>query len=226
MSFESVNNVLSSSAAATYAPHRSDSSSKASSSTSTQNSKSKTKIDKNSSSESDAVVYEKNNTNANSSNKLYSKNSVIDRSALVAQLKAESEERINSFKDMVSDMLTQQGKTIGKADDIWSFLADGNFTVTEAAKKKAQEEISDDGYWGVEKTSERIVSFAIALSGDDKSKADLLINAFKKGYSDATKTWGKELPDISKKTYDAVMDKFDKWKNGEYPPTDNGLDNE
>ena len=26
--------------------------------------------------------------------------------------------------------------------------------------------------------------------------------------------WGKELPDISKQTYDAVLDKFDKWKNG------------
>ena len=34
--------------------------------------------------------------------------------------------------------------------------------------------------------------------------------AFKKGYKMAEKTWGGELPDISKRTYDAVMEKFDK----------------
>ena len=43
-----------------------------------------------------------------------------------------------------------------------------------------------------------------------------MINAFKKGYDEATKTWGKELPDISSKTYDKVMEKFDQWKNGTY----------
>ena len=34
--------------------------------------------------------------------------------------------------------------------------------------------------------------------------------AFKKGYKQAEKTWGGELPEISKQTYDAVMAGFDK----------------
>jgi hypothetical protein len=34
-------------------------------------------------------------------------------------------------------------------------------------------------------------------------------SAFEKGFKEATKTWGKELPDISKQTYDAVMKGFD-----------------
>jgi hypothetical protein len=34
--------------------------------------------------------------------------------------------------------------------------------------------------------------------------------AFKKGYAQAEKTWGGSLPEISQKTYDAVMEKFDK----------------
>ena len=110
-------------------------------------------------------------------------------------------------------MITKQGKTLAKADDIWSFLASGDYTVDEAAKKKAQEEISEDGYWGVKQTSDRILDFAKALSGNDVSKADLLLDAFKKGFREATKTWGKELPDISQKTYDAVLEKFDAWKN-------------
>ena len=34
-------------------------------------------------------------------------------------------------------------------------------------------------------------------------------SAFEKGYKQAEKTWGGKLPDISQKTYDAVMKKFD-----------------
>ena len=89
----------------------------------------------------------------------------------------------------------------------------GNFTVDEETQKQAQADIAEDGYWGVEQTSDRILDFAKALSGNDPEKADLLIDAFKKGFEDATKSWGKDLPDISQRTY-AVLEKFDKWKNG------------
>ena len=41
-----------------------------------------------------------------------------------------------------------------------------------------------------------------------------MIEAFKKGFEQATGSWGKKLPDISQRTYDAVMKKFDEWKNG------------
>ena len=34
--------------------------------------------------------------------------------------------------------------------------------------------------------------------------------AFEKGFKKASKTWGSDLPDISQRTYDAVMEKFDK----------------
>ena len=37
-----------------------------------------------------------------------------------------------------------------------------------------QKDIAEDGYWGVEKTSDRILDFAKALSGGDKDKADEL----------------------------------------------------
>ena len=37
--------------------------------------------------------------------------------------------------------------------------------------------------------------------------------AFEKGYKQATKSWGKELPDISKKTHQAVTDLFDDYYN-------------
>ena len=134
--------------------------------------------------------------------------------ALVNKLKADAEERTSQLRSLVEKMMTKQGVAIGTADSMWSFLAKGDFTVDEATRAQAQADIADDGYWGVDQTSDRILDFAKALSGNDPEKADLLIDAFKKGFEDATKSWGKDLPDISQRTYDAVLEKFDKWKNG------------
>lgn len=168
----------------------------------------KTNTAKTDASSAEGVIYDKSSSTTTGTD--YKTNNA----ALIQKLKQDSEDRINQLKDIVSQMMTKQGTAIGKADDIWSFLASGDFTIDEAAKKKAQEEISEDGYWGVKQTSDRILDFAKALSGNDPEKADLLIDAFKKGFEDATKSWGKDLPDISQRTYDAVLEKFNKWKNG------------
>ena len=157
-----------------------------------------------------AVVYEK--SPKPDANITKTQNNKVDREAIIAQMKADTEARMNQMQSYVQQMMNQQGIAIGTADDIWSFLASGDFTVTEAAKAQAQEAISEDGYWGVEQTSQRIIDFAKALSGGDVSKADLLLDAFKKGFEEATGTWGKELPEISQDTYKAVEEKFAAWK--------------
>ena len=108
-------------------------------------------------------------------------------------------------------MFKKQGITIGTADDMWKVLASGNFTADADTIAKAKEDISEDGYWGVKQTSDRIFDFAQALAGDDEEKMQAMKKAVEKGFKEATKTWGKELPDISKNTYNAVMDKFDKY---------------
>lgn len=156
----------------------------------------------------EGVVYEKSSS-AKSSNYVKKNNS-----AIVSKLKADAENRMSQMRDLVSKMMSQQGSTIGKADSMWRFLADGNFTVSADVKAQAQKDIADDGYWGVEQTSDRIVDFAKALSGGDSEKADKMIEAFKKGFEQATKSWGKTLPDISQRTYDAVLKKLDSWKKG------------
>ena len=134
--------------------------------------------------------------------------------ALINKLKADAEERTSQLRSLVEKMMTKQGVAIGTADDMWKFLAKGDFTVDEATRAQAQADIADDGYWGVDQTSDRILDFAKALSGNDPEKADLLLDAFKKGFKEATKSWGQDLPDISQRTYDAVVEKFNKWKNG------------
>ena len=133
--------------------------------------------------------------------------------AMIEKLKADAEARTSQLRSLVEKMFTKQGQTLGTADDMWKFLASGNFEVDPAVKAQAQEDISEDGYWGVEQTSERILSFAKALTGGDPDLIDEMQEAFEKGFKEATKSWGKELPEISQKTYDAVMEKFEAWRN-------------
>jgi len=136
-----------------------------------------------------------------------------DRDAIIQQLKADQEKRQEQLTQLVTNMMSKQAETFGNATDIWKFLAKGDFTVDEATKKKAQEDIAEDGYWGVEQTSQRIIDFAKALAGDDAKALEEMKNAFLKGYEQAEKTWGGKLPEISQKTYDAVLAKFDKLMN-------------
>lgn len=127
----------------------------------------------------------------------------------VQQMLADSEERVAQFREMIKKMFSQQAKTSTIADDIWQKLAKGDFTVDAATKAQAQADVSEDGYWGVKQTSGRILDFAKALTGGDPAKMEKMRSAFEKGYKQAEKTWGGELPEISKQTYDAVMKGFD-----------------
>ncbi len=157
-----------------------------------------------------AAVYEKSDekTSQTASNKQ------TDRTKIIQQLKADDAVRQQQLLDIVQKMMGKQANAYGIAnsdndDSIWKFLAKGDFTVDAATKAQAQEDISEDGYWGVNKTSERILDFAKALAGDDPDKLEQMRSAFEKGYKQAEETWGGELPDISKQTFDAVMKGFD-----------------
>lgn len=157
--------------------------------------------------EETGAVYEpsKETVKTDPAKKTYTQNT-----ELVAKLKADQESRQQQLQSIVEQLMTKQGNTYNKANGIWSILAGGNLTVDPATKAQAQKDIAEDGYWGVEQTSDRIIDFANALTGGDPDKIEEMRDAFKKGYKQAEKTWGGELPDISKRTYDAVMDKFDK----------------
>ncbi len=132
-----------------------------------------------------------------------------ERAALVQRLKADVQSRTNQLTDLVHQMISKQGNAYGQANDIWKFLASGNFTVDPQTKAQAQADIAEDGYWGVKQTSDRIFDFAMALAGDDEDKMQEMKAAFEKGFKLAEKKWGGELPEISQKTYDAVNKKFE-----------------
>ena len=134
-----------------------------------------------------------------------------DRSALVQSLKDDLNNQMSRFTNMMTQMFQKQGITASQAqgDDFWKMMASGNYTVDAKTKAEAQEAISEDGFWGVKQTSQRIFDFAQALAGDDVETMKKMQAAVEKGFEQAGAAWGGDLPSISGETHDAVNKLFD-----------------
>ena len=64
------------------------------------------------------------------------------------------------------------------------------------------------GHWGVKQTSERILSFATALTGGNPDKIEEMRAAFEKGYKKAEETWGGKMFFLFKSDYSTVVIKM------------------
>lgn len=134
------------------------------------------------------------------------KKSAADRAAIVEQMKNDLANRKNQLSDLVSQMLSKQAGTSKLAD---LFTPDKLRNVSAEDIAKAKDDISEDGYWGVKQTSQRLFDFASALAGDDVEKMKEMQAAMEKGFKQATKAWGQELPGICKDTLNAANKLFD-----------------
>ena len=136
-----------------------------------------------------------------------------ERASLVNSLKADLENQTTRFTNMMMQVFNKQGITGLQAgsDDFWRTIASGNFTVDAKTKAEAQAAISEDGYWGVKQTSQRLFDFAQALAGDDPAKMEKMQKAIEKGFEQAEEAWGGSLPSISGETYKAVNDLFSEY---------------
>lgn len=117
-----------------------------------------------------------------------------------------------NFEKLISSIFNEQSNKqnlvyLPYENNLKGFLK--NLVVDKETILKAKEDIAEDGYYGVKKTSDRIFSFASSLIGDDLGKLEKMRNAVDKGFDNVREMWGDELPDISKDTYDSVMQKFD-----------------
>lgn len=159
-----------------------------------------------SSKETDGVVYEKGTTTENKATYSINKKSASDRAAIVEQMKNDMLNRQNQLSSLVQKMFSQQSGTSKLAD---LFSTDNLKNVSAADIAQAKEDVSEDGYWGVKQTSQRLFDFASALAGDDVEKMQKMQAAIEKGFKQATKAWGQELPGICKDTFDATNKLFD-----------------
>ena len=159
----------------------------------------------------DAAVFEKSqDTKKDSANQIYNRDNVI------AKLKADQQTRLDSMNSLVQKLLGKQAEKFNLATgtNLAATFREIAGKVDQQTIDDAKASIAEDGYWGVEQTSDRLVSMAIALAGGDTDKADELKNAITKGFKKATAAWGEKLPQLCQDTYDAAMKKMDDWKNG------------
>lgn len=151
-----------------------------------------------SSNSNSAAVYEKSNET-----KDYDKSKI-------QQLLRQSDTQMSNFKKLINSVITKQSNKIYNAmpsSNLKDFFS--NLEVDNATRLQAQNDISENGYYGVNKTSERILDFAKAYAGNDANKISEMRTAVEKGFKKAEDMWGGTLPDISQKTYDKIMSEFD-----------------
>lgn len=125
--------------------------------------------------------------------------------------KALDQKMEKSFLQMAIDTLGEH--QVGIKNALEEILKSKESEITDEMIEEAKEDVSEDGYYGVEATAQRMVDFAKALSGGNPAKAELLRNAFLDAYDQATEAWGDELPEISKKTKERTIELFDEWEN-------------
>ena len=113
-----------------------------------------------------------------------------ERAALVQSLKADLDNQMARFTNMMTQMFQKQGisANLSQGNDFWRFMASG-----------------------VKQTSQRIFDFAYALAGDDPEKMKKMQAAVEKGFEQATKSWGGKLPSITDETHSAIGDLFDSY---------------
>ena len=134
--------------------------------------------------------------------------------ATIEKMKAEAEMKTAQLRSLVEKMLLKQGQKFTTLADAFDMIKEGTIEVDDETAAEAAKEVADDGYWGVEQTSERMFSFAKALAGNDPTKADSMLEALQKGYDEAAKQWGGELPEICQKTLEVTKKKLTDWRDG------------
>ena len=120
-----------------------------------------------------------------------------------AQVHTELSPNFKALRSLIIHFLKEQEEKLG--------LAQGELSGHLEGIDPETVEALTEGYWGVEQTSERIFNFVVAAAGNDPSKLDLIKEEIDHGMEMAKEAFGGQLPEISTKTYNAVMDKLDAW---------------
>ena len=133
--------------------------------------------------------------------------------ATIEKMKAEAELKTAQLRSIVEKMMLKQGQQFTTLEDAFDMIKEGTIEVDDETAVEAAKEVAEDGYWGVEQTSERLFSFAKALAGNNPNQADSMLEALQKGFDEATKSWGGELPELCKKTLEATQKKLTEWRD-------------
>jgi len=105
------------------------------------------------------------------------------------------------------DKFTQQ------YEEFQSFFKDIGYdgkAIASLSQEEATALVSEDGFFGVSKTSTRIADFVINGAGGDEDRLRAGREGMIQGFKEAELMWGGELPDISQETMAKSIELVDK----------------
>jgi hypothetical protein len=107
------------------------------------------------------------------------------------------------------------GKNLDKIKELLKSINGGDIGYTgkpldQLTPDEAKQLTSNDGFFGVDKTAQRISDFVINGSGGDLEKLKAGRDGMIKGFDDAQQVWGDKLPDISQQTIKKATEAVDK----------------
>jgi len=97
--------------------------------------------------------------------------------------------------------------------DFKTFLNDIGYEgkpIAELSQSEATDLVSEDGFFGIDQTSQRIAGFVINGSGGDESMMRAGREGMLQGFKEAEQMWGGTLPEISQKTMQKALEMVDK----------------
>lgn len=100
---------------------------------------------------------------------------------------------VNSF-DLSSESLTYQ---------------ESSLTISGLSVEEAEALVSDDGYFGVSSTSQRVADFVLKGANGDVELLQAGRDGIIKGFNEAESIWGGTLPDISYETLEKTLEIID-----------------
>ena len=77
--------------------------------------------------------------------------------------------------------------------------------ITDLTQDEAKQLVSDEGFFGVTQTSDRVSNFVFNFAGDNLEILQKGREGIVKGFQEAEKLFGGELPDISYKTQERTL---------------------
>ena len=122
----------------------------------------------------------------------------------------------NARNMMISSTNVQSSISTSKDvsnQDFKTFLNDIGYegkAIANLSQSEAAELVSEDGFFGINQTSQRIADFVINGSGGDESMMRAGREGMLQGFKEAEAMWGGELPEISQKTMQKALEMVDK----------------
>ena len=140
------------------------------------------------------------------------------------EVKALQDDIDNSYNILIKTMTEQNAQLQAWQKDGVGFLNfDGRKVLTAqfalpdvaTTPEEAATAVADGGDWSVKAVADRIMSMATSIAGDDPKKLEALRSAVQDGFKQAgidfkQMTGKKDMPEITGKTYDEIMGRFDK----------------